>query len=76
MSHSRSSLLAPADSAEPSSGWTPVSQPPDRYEFVRLRFADGRTRRGTWNGRLWWGYDEAARRSRALTPVAWQPFEA
>lgn len=54
--------------------WHPVVSPPEIYDLVLLRFADGRTRSGTWNGRIWWGYDEQQQRSRSLEPTAWRKF--
>jgi hypothetical protein len=52
--------------------WTAVGTPPEPYDFVWLQFEDGSIRRGTWNGKMWWGYDERARRSCALHPIAWR----
>jgi hypothetical protein len=66
---------APKSRARPSASWHPVTEPPERYDYVYLLFADGRVRRGTWNGKLWWGYDERARRSCALRPTGWRPAE-
>jgi hypothetical protein len=53
--------------------WKPVSSPPEPYEIVDLLFDSGKVGHGTWNGKLWWGYDERVRHSAALHPVAWRP---
>jgi hypothetical protein len=54
--------------------WFHASITPELYQLAQLLFEDGSTRRGTWNGKMWWGYDERVRRSRALAPVAWRPL--
>ena len=58
----------------PSAPWTPVASLPEPYDLLLLRFADGAVVRGTWTGKIWWGYDQRVRRSRALEPEAWQPW--
>jgi hypothetical protein len=55
--------------------WSPATNPPEPYQRVQLRFADGAVRTGTWNGRIWWGYDERIHRSCALEPSAWRLAE-
>jgi hypothetical protein len=54
--------------------WRSAAQPPEIYDLVELRFADGKSRRGTWNGKIWWGYDDRVRRSGVVEPVAWRPL--
>lgn len=58
--------------AEVGTEWRGVEAPPEPYDFVSLRFEDGIVRRGTWTGKLWWGYDERAHRSHEFHPVAWR----
>lgn len=59
-----------------ANGWHPASAPPEIYDLVVLLFSDGRMRRGTWNGKLWWSYDERQRRSRAVQPLSWKAFSS
>ncbi len=73
MTHHFSRASRPA--APPESAWQPVARPPAPYEFALLSFPDGAIFRGAWNGKFWWGYDPRARRSCALQPVAWLPWE-
>jgi hypothetical protein len=55
-------------------GVAPADSAPEIYQLAMLVFADGSRRRGSWNGRFWWGYDERVRRSCPLEPVAWRPI--
>lgn len=67
-------MLTTPDSDRPLvKDWIPVSEPPDIYEFVDLRFADGTVRRGMWTGKVWWGYNEKLRRSAPVSPESWRP---
>lgn len=52
--------------------WMRVAEPPPPYSIVQLSFEDGSMRRGVWNGKMWWGYDERVRRARELHPVSWR----
>ena len=52
--------------------WRPASSPPEIYDLVELQFSDGKCRRGTWNGKFWWGYDDQLRRSGVVKPVSWR----
>jgi hypothetical protein len=61
-------LAQPADRAE----WISVAAPPPPYTIVLLSFDDGSVRRGVWNGKIWWGYDERVRRARELHPLRWR----
>jgi hypothetical protein len=54
--------------------WLPIRIAPEIYQLAVLMFSDGSQRRGSWNGKFWWGYDERVRRSRPLEPVAWRPI--
>ena len=55
-----------------SSDWISVAAPPAAYTIVLLSFADGSVRRGVWNGKLWWGYDERLKRACELHPLRWR----
>ena len=52
--------------------WISVAAPPPPYTIVFLSFVDGSVRRGVWNGKMWWGYDERVRRSCELHPLRWR----
>lgn len=52
--------------------WNTVTAPPPPYTIVLLTFGDGSVRRGVWNGKMWWGYDERVKRACELHPVSWQ----
>lgn len=65
-------VSGPVVSSKP---WEPVTHQPEPYDLVLLRFADGSQVRGTWNGRMWWGYDPRVRRAQELHPIAWQAWE-
>lgn len=54
--------------------WQPADHPPEAYELAILSFPDGTTFRGTWTGKIWWGYDPRTKRSGKLQPVAWLPW--
>ena len=71
-SHSRRSANASLIKSDP---WHSPSQQPEPYDLVVLRFEDGSMLRGTWTGKIWWGYDQRVRRSRELFPVAWRPWD-
>ena len=61
--------------AAPHSGqidWISVAAPPPAYTIVFLLFDDGSVRRGVWNGKMWWGYDERVRRACELHPLRWK----
>jgi hypothetical protein len=69
-----SSALSRRTATAESVRWWPVTTPPEPYEIVYLLFPGGKIRRGTWNGKIWWGYDERVQRSCALEPTAWRAF--
>jgi hypothetical protein len=52
--------------------WVAVAERPPAYTIVMLAFEDGSVRRGVWNGKLWWGYDERVKRACELHPVRWR----
>ena len=52
--------------------WNTVTAPPPPYTIVLLTFGDGSVRRGVWNGKMWWGYDERVKRACELHPMSWQ----
>jgi hypothetical protein len=52
--------------------WISVAAPPSPYTIVLLSFDDGLVRRGVWNGKMWWGYDERVRRACELHPLGWR----
>lgn len=54
--------------------WVSAEQAPEPYELAILLCRDGVQRRGSWNGKVWWGYDERVRRPRPLEPIAWRPI--
>ena len=62
--------------AKNKNGWKPAYSPPEEYDIVLLRFEDGTTGRGTWNGKLWWGYDVRVHCSRELHPISWRQWES
>ena len=51
--------------------WFSVAAPPAAYTIVLLAFDDGSVRRGVWNGKVWWGYDERVRKACELRPLCW-----
>jgi hypothetical protein len=68
-------LLSPRAATEkPARQWRPATNPPGAYELAVLAFEDGASFRGTWTGKMWWGYDPRTSRSRELHPVAWLPW--
>jgi hypothetical protein len=68
------SNLVHAGPAAPPGAWEPVTHPPEPYDLLMLKLADGVTLRGTWTGKFWWGYDRAAQRSRPLQPKSFINF--
>ena len=52
--------------------WLSVAAPPPPYTIVLLAFDDGSVRRGVWNGKVWWGYDERVKRACELHPLRWR----
>jgi hypothetical protein len=57
--------------AEKKLEWISVAAPPAAYTIVLLAFDDGSVRRGVWNGKMWWGYDDRVRRACELHPLRW-----
>ncbi len=55
--------------------WVAAAVPPPAYTIVLLSFVDGSVRRGVWNGKMWWGYDERVKRARELHPLRWQVWD-
>ena len=70
----RSTRPSKAGLVEPDRWQSPACRP-EPYDLLMLRLEDGSMRRGTWTGKIWWGYDPRVRRSRELLPVAWRPWE-
>jgi hypothetical protein len=61
-------MTTPPDQSE----WLSVAAPPPAYTIVLLAFDDGSVRRGVWNGKIWWGYDERVKRACELHPLRWR----
>jgi hypothetical protein len=52
--------------------WFTAAAPPPAYTIVMLSFEDGSVRRGVWNGKMWWGYDDRVKRACELHPLRWR----